>query len=553
MNYLDTYDITGTGAITPQPNSQPEQSLNDEVSQVIGQLGRFWGGFRKQSQSALEAARKDLGDVVSQAQKELSKLTAADASASEPETTTPTGAETEGDQPEAGSSTDGDKTPSPRQRDLPSSPTQSLFSRLQSSLPPNIVATVQTHLPESIKNASSVDFAQLKTNLSAEFQRVQGVTLAQAEEYVHKSEGLLREAMREAGEVLKDAVKVIPPEEGGSTPGVMWDGTDVWMLPTPSSSNATSKGKEPETEQSSGKPSSEAQRSAATRAQSLLKQLKYDPAVIKADPGAEESLKEQYATWIHDELDSKDGGLANQYWVDLTKGALDDSSDGRALQETHDLLVPSDITDETFWKRYHFRVHQVEKQEEIRKALLEGSVENEDEFSWEDDEEEAAATSPQTKTTPISVNDSASSQRTVRTAKPKLAAVESVSSSAVATPANTSPRQSEDSFDLVSSGNVSAVGEQKAVPPKKVEESEESEEEESDEEESDDDEDEEDDEKEGKKEVVKPALAKPTVARPTAVKPPVAKPAVAKPVAEEEDDDDDDEEEDEESGESDWE
>lgn len=48
MNYLDTYDITGTGATTPQPNSQPEQSLNEEVSQVIGQLGRFWGGFRKQ-------------------------------------------------------------------------------------------------------------------------------------------------------------------------------------------------------------------------------------------------------------------------------------------------------------------------------------------------------------------------------------------------------------------------------------------------------------------------------------------------------------------------
>ena len=195
--------------------------------------------------------------------------------------------------------------------------------------------------------------------------------------------------MREAGEVLKDAVKVIPPEEGGPTPGVMWDGTDVWMLPTPFSSNATNKGKEPETGTSSGKPSGEAQRSAATRAQSLLKQLKYDPAVIKADPEAEESVKEQYATWIHDEVDSKDGGLTNQYWADLTKRAMDHSSDGRALQETHDLLgmfnfvlysfhvfncapVPSDITDETFWKRYHFRVHQVEKQEEIRKALLEG-------------------------------------------------------------------------------------------------------------------------------------------------------------------------------------
>jgi hypothetical protein len=41
-NFLDPYDLTsGT------PPQQPEQSLNEEVSQVIGQLGRFWGDFRK--------------------------------------------------------------------------------------------------------------------------------------------------------------------------------------------------------------------------------------------------------------------------------------------------------------------------------------------------------------------------------------------------------------------------------------------------------------------------------------------------------------------------
>lgn len=41
---IDPYDITsGT------PPQQPEQSLNEEVSQVMGQLGRFWGDFRKQA------------------------------------------------------------------------------------------------------------------------------------------------------------------------------------------------------------------------------------------------------------------------------------------------------------------------------------------------------------------------------------------------------------------------------------------------------------------------------------------------------------------------
>lgn len=45
MNFLDAYDIT-----TPaDPPPRPEQSLNEEVSQVFGQLGRFWGGFKQQA------------------------------------------------------------------------------------------------------------------------------------------------------------------------------------------------------------------------------------------------------------------------------------------------------------------------------------------------------------------------------------------------------------------------------------------------------------------------------------------------------------------------
>lgn len=45
MNFLDTYDISRSS--TPNP-SQEQPTLNEEVNQVISQLGRFWGGFRKQ-------------------------------------------------------------------------------------------------------------------------------------------------------------------------------------------------------------------------------------------------------------------------------------------------------------------------------------------------------------------------------------------------------------------------------------------------------------------------------------------------------------------------
>ena len=208
---------------------------------------------------------------------------------------------------------------------------------------------------------------------------------------MHKSEGMLREAMREAGEVLRDAVKVIPPEEGGPTIPAIWDGTDVWMLPSSSAvtiTDAKGKGKQVD---SSGRSSGEGHRSVATRADALLKQLKYDPAVIRADPEAEEGVKESYLIWISAEIDSKEGGLDNKEWVDKMTNALGELGDGEALQETHDTLgefvpwpvlrfrvltdyssVPAEMTKETFWRRYLFRVYQVEKEEEKRKALLQG-------------------------------------------------------------------------------------------------------------------------------------------------------------------------------------
>ncbi|EDR02628.1 uncharacterized protein LACBIDRAFT_308318 [Laccaria bicolor S238N-H82] len=56
----------------------------------------------------------------------------------------------------------------------------SLFSRLQSALPPNIVATVNNTTPESLKHVTdNVDFAGIHSNLLTEFQHVQGVTCAQ--------------------------------------------------------------------------------------------------------------------------------------------------------------------------------------------------------------------------------------------------------------------------------------------------------------------------------------------------------------------------------------
>ncbi|KAJ3896799.1 hypothetical protein GG344DRAFT_84951 [Lentinula edodes] len=442
MNYLDTYDVAG-GSNTP-PTQNNEQSLNDEVSQVIGQLGRFWSGFKKQSQNALEVARKDLTEVVSQAQKELHKFTG-DASNEAQPSSSLSGPQSEELHPRSSSETlKPDAAVSSENASASSSTTsvQNLFLRLQTSLPPNVVSTVQANLPESLKHLSeNTDFAQFRTTLTSEFQRLQGVTLTQAEEYVHKSEILLRDAMKEAGEVLRDAVKVLPPDDNTSNnTGLIWDGSDMWMLPSESGDIPTS-GK--------GKGKVNSQNAVATRAEALLKRLRSDPNILKHDPEVDGGV---YLQWIASDIDSADGGIDGTHWRAKIDETLQ-SEDGKTLQATFDILVPSELSQDVFWKRYFFRVHQIQVEENKRKTLLQGTMENEEDFSWEDDEADDSSAS-------IATAAKNTEAPKVQPLDPDPVAKKSPDpSSQVNTPANTSPRvSSEESYDVVS-GNVSASGE----------------------------------------------------------------------------------------------
>jgi hypothetical protein len=213
---------------------------------------------------------------------------------------------------------------------------QNIFSRLQSALPSDLASTVQAKLPESIKQgAGSVDFTQLRSTLASEFQRVQGITRAQAEEYVHKSEELLRDA----GEFLKEAVKVVPPEEGGeAAAGVMWDGSDIWMLPEMAATATTAsdaKGKGKETD---GRSSAEGLRAVATRAETLLKQLKHDPAILSVNPEADERASQMWNEWLRTEVNTAEDGMNGKQWQEARDAALSDPVDGEALQTTMNAL-----------------------------------------------------------------------------------------------------------------------------------------------------------------------------------------------------------------------
>lgn len=299
----------------------------------------------QKSQTALETARKDFGEVVVQAQKELSKLTTVEEpgdlkepEAKEPETTAgPNMAGPSTDAPTTEEPSTSASSPADEETPTASTSTTTLFSRLQSALPPNIFATVHNHLPDSLKQASeNIDFSQLGSNLMSEFQRVQGVTRAQAEEYVLKSEVLIRDAMKEAGEVLRDAVKVIPPDQAGSSQdgsSLIWDGTDMWMLPADSSDSI---GREKDATGTSR--NVETQSAVATRAEALLRRLKRDPAILRHDPEVDEGTRDEYHVWWEAEVNTKEGGIDGQEWTGITTAVLEEPLDGPALKELRDML-----------------------------------------------------------------------------------------------------------------------------------------------------------------------------------------------------------------------
>lgn len=127
--------------------------------------------------------------------------------------------------------------------------------------------------------------------------------------------------------------------------------------------------------------------------------------------------------------------------------------------------VPELLTEDEFWTRYFFRVYQVEREEARRKAIIQGKPhvsvvheamfiqiagtnDNDEDFSWEDEEEDP--TSPTSKSAPKEVM---TAEPPTATESPvHLSASAAETKSRVSTPGNMSPRRSsEDSYDVVSS------------------------------------------------------------------------------------------------------
>jgi len=506
----DASDAAGGSQSTNDaaPNQPTTGSLEQEVGQVVSQLSTWgtsiWGGLRKQSAVAFETVKKDMSRTVAEVQDEFHKLQTQTVEVEVKEK--PLGedkvdkgkgkAEGEG----AGAPPVASSVKSGLQSLASSTSTQDFLSRLQTTiqsatqssnihLPENLsnlhlsqnLASFQKSVTETISSAAhnpNLDVTQIRSSLVQNIQKnLQGVNLKQAEklaeEYLKKSEGLLAEA----GEFLKDAVKVVPPEEAsaGSGIGMAWDGSDMYSFST-STDNKLAADEVIFDQSSSFLGGTRGTSSDVVRAQrkdALMRRLRSDKELLLVDPAAQSespARRETYEAFVEHEIEGRGGVEGDEFTKMIWEELGPEAKDAEVLKATRDALVPSRLTHELFWTRYFFHKHQIELEEEKRKKLLAATTQphrDDEDFNWDDNEEETTpkmaaseqSAAPSAKLHPSSVEtDSAkatprlgtNSSGSFDTPESRPPAASAVAARAIGSSASTSPRVSEESYDIVS-------------------------------------------------------------------------------------------------------
>ncbi|PLW35100.1 hypothetical protein PCASD_13006 [Puccinia coronata f. sp. avenae] len=195
-----------------------------------------------------------------------------------------------------------------------------------------------------------------------------------AEGYLAKSEVYLQDVGKELKEFVQDAVKVIPPSEieaGDPSEQV----------------NHTSTG--------TGAASVvEKRRMLDVKRETMISKLRRDESQLLVDPHAEdETLRNAFDEFIAGVQEA--GGFEGEAWKKKIQAELElEDPDQSALQGLIEKLVPSSMTDETFWTRYFFRIHRIDQEEAARRVVLSAAQDdNEGDFSW-DMEDESEPPSP---------------------------------------------------------------------------------------------------------------------------------------------------------------
>lgn len=230
-----------------------------------------------------------MGDYVSQAQRGLNNQISTTVSATSPAPASDTNAQlptaslsrdlidtsTADGEGSASSSTSASTAtlPDPQQQQRPdeaqsSLNAQTLFTRLQSSLPPDLLTGLRDTIPDSVRDA------QARRELAQVAQaRVQGAA-ARGEEL-----------LRGASVFLRDAVRVVPPEEADSPASA--------STTPPAHESTMLRGKAVPTPMPTVVSSTP-----ATRWGALLRALRENPAILRVDPAREERSAALFASWV---------------------------------------------------------------------------------------------------------------------------------------------------------------------------------------------------------------------------------------------------------------
>jgi hypothetical protein len=224
--------------------SQAQRGINNQISTTVSTASPAPASDTNDAQSSTASSTRDLIDI-STADGEGSASSSTSASTA--------------------------TLPDPQQQQRPdeaqsSLNAQTLFTRLQSSLPPDLLTGLRDTIPDSVRDAQA---------------RRELAQVAQARVQVAAARG--EELLRGASVFLRDAVRVVPPEEADSPPS---DYT------TPSAHESTmSRGKAvPTPDDVSSTP--------ATRRGALLRALRENPPILRVDPAREERSAALFASWV---------------------------------------------------------------------------------------------------------------------------------------------------------------------------------------------------------------------------------------------------------------
>ncbi|EGG03743.1 uncharacterized protein MELLADRAFT_117218 [Melampsora larici-populina 98AG31] len=219
---------------------------------------------------------------------------------------------------------------------------EKLTSSIQSTLSNLPKTSIQ--LPKTTLNGSSFDLSEV--------QRL-------AEGYLNKGESYLQDVGKELRDLVNEAVKVIPPAED--------DHQSV-------STNDLKTGQEV--------------RSLDTKRETSIARLRRDESVLLVDPLVESKDRFQEFCISVDQA----GGVLGEAWkkkiLEQWDGEL--NPDYETLKTVFEKIVPSLISEEVFWSRYFFRLHEIDQEEAARRLVLGAAQEHQEgDFSWDMEEDES--------------------------------------------------------------------------------------------------------------------------------------------------------------------